>query len=84
MQTPAVVWYAHGAAKMHADDDIVSHLRVKQRQQQQHATLELHIGCAGVQANCSSYSLRSYFVGCASFPVSRANHCLRLLSWRCL
>jgi len=37
---------------MHANDDIVSQLRVqRQQQQQQHATLELHIGRAGVQAN---------------------------------
>ncbi len=38
---------------MHANDDIVSQLRVQrqQQQQQQHATLELHIGRAGVQAN---------------------------------
>ena len=42
---------------MHADDDIVSPLRVKwrrqQQQQQQHATLAVHIGRAGMQAHCS-------------------------------
>lgn len=52
-QASAAVSYANGAAKMHADADIMSQLRVQQ--QQQLATLALHVGRAGVRAHCSMH-----------------------------